>query len=114
MKLKTLLLLTSALSFALIGVTPVKAEVDVDSAKAIYKKEKCSKCHSPDKSKSGPSFKKIAEKYKGKPDGEEKVIKAVTTGPTVKLDDGTEEKHKIIKTEDPAQLKNLAQWILSH
>lgn len=114
MKLKTLLLLTSALSFALIGVTPVKAEVDVDSAKAIYKKEKCNKCHSPDKSKSGPSFKKIAEKYKGKPDGEEKVIKAVTTGPTVKLDDGTEEKHKIIKTEDPAQLKNLAQWILSH
>jgi len=114
MKSKASLLLTTALLFALIGATPAKAEVDVDSAKGIYKKEKCNKCHSPDKSKSGPSFKKIAEKYKGKPDGEEKVIKAVTTGPTVKLDDGSEEKHKIIKTEDPAQLKNLAQWILSH
>lgn len=113
MEKKTLLVLTTALSFALIGATPVNAEVDADSAKAIYKKEKCNKCHSPTKSKSGPSFKKIAAKYKGKPDAEEKVIKAVTTGPTVKLDDGSEEKHKIIKTEDPAKLKNLAQWILS-
>jgi cytochrome c len=114
MKNKTSLLLAAASLFAMIGATPVNAEVDADSAKAIYKKEKCNKCHSPDKSKSGPSFKKIAAKYKGKPDAEEKVVKAFTTGPTVKLDDGSEEKHKIVKTEDPAQLKNLAQWILSH
>jgi len=114
MKHKTSLLLAATLSFTLIGATPVRAEVDADSAKTLYKKEKCNKCHAPDKSKDGPSFKKIAAKYKGKADGEEKVIKAFTTGPTVKLDDGSEEKHKIIKTKDPAQLKNLAQWILSH
>jgi len=38
----------------------------------------------------------------------------MTTGPKVKLDDGTEEEHKIIDTKDPKELSNLAQWILSH
>jgi len=37
----------------------------------------------------------------------------MTTGGKVKLDDGTEEDHKIINTKDPAALKNLAEWILS-
>jgi cytochrome c len=113
MKNKTSLLLAVPLSFTLIWATPVHAAPDAESAQALYKKEKCNKCHAPDKSKDGPSFKKIAAKYKGKPDAEEKVIKAFTTGPKVKLEDGTEEEHKIIKTKDPAQRKNLAQWILS-
>ena len=39
---------------------------------------------------------------KGKADGEEKVLKNMTTGPKVKLDDGTEEEHKIINTKDAA------------
>ena len=38
----------------------------------------------------------------------------MTSGLKVKLEDGTEEEHKIIDTKDPAQLKNLADWILSH
>jgi len=114
MKNKTPLLLAASFSFVLIGAPPVHAAPDAESATALYKKEKCNKCHSPDKSKDGPSFKKIAAKYKGKADGEEKVIKAITTGPKVKLEDGSEEEHKIIKTTDAAQLKNLAQWILSH
>jgi cytochrome c len=37
----------------------------------------------------------------------------MTTGPKVKLDDGTEEEHKIINSKDAAALKNLAGWILS-
>jgi len=37
----------------------------------------------------------------------------MTTGPKVKLEDGTEEDHKIIETKDPKELSNLAQWILS-
>jgi len=114
MKYKTCLLLAVPLSLALIGATPANAEVDAESANTLYKKEKCNKCHAPDKSKDGPSFKKIAAKYKGKADAEEKVTKAFTTGPKVKLQDGSEEEHKIIKTKDAAQLKNLAQWILSH
>jgi cytochrome c len=37
----------------------------------------------------------------------------MTTGPKVKLEDGTEEDHKIIENKDPKALSNLAQWILS-
>lgn len=89
------------------------AQVDADAALALAKKNDCTKCHSVDKDKKAPSYKKIAEKYKGKPDGEEKAIKNMTTGQKVKLDDGTEEDHKIINTKDMAAIKNLAAWILS-
>lgn len=104
--------LAALLSAGLLAL-PAQA-IDVDAAKALHKKNDCAKCHATDKDKKGPSLKKIADKYRGKPDGEEKAIKNMTTGPKVKLDDGTEEEHKIIKTNDPAELKNLAQWILSH
>lgn len=66
-----------------------------------------------DKTKKGPSIKKIAEKYRGKADGQEKAIKNMTTGPKVKLDDGTQEDHKIIDTKDMKELKNLANWMLA-
>jgi len=89
------------------------ADIDVDAAMALAKKNDCFKCHAVDKTKKGPSYKKVAAKYKGKADGEEKVIKNFTTGPKVKLEDGTEEDHKIIDTKDSKQIKNLAQWILS-
>ena len=87
--------------------------VDADAAKALIKENECSKCHAVDKEKKGPSYKKIAAKYKGKPDGEEKAIKNMTTGPKVKLDDGTEEEHKVIDTKDPAAIRNVARWILA-
>jgi len=89
------------------------AAVDAEAAQALAKKNECTKCHSVDKDKKGPSFKKIAAKYKGKADGEEKITKNLTTSPKVKLDDGTEEEHKAIKTKDAAELKNLVTWILS-
>ncbi len=54
------------------------------------------------------------DRVKGKADAEKKIITNITTGPMVKFDDGTEEEHKIIKTKDQAELKNLAQWILAH
>jgi len=89
------------------------AEINADAANALAKKNDCFKCHAIDKTKKGPSYKKVAAKYKGKADGEEKLIKNFTTGPKVKLEDGTEEEHKIIDTKDAKELKNLAQWILS-
>lgn len=92
---------------------PASAQVDEEAANALAKKSDCFKCHAIDKTKKGPSFKKIAAKYKGKPDGEEKLIKNFTTGPKVKLEDGTEEEHKIVKSTDLKEQKNLAQWILS-
>ena len=86
---------------------------DEDAAKALFKKNDCTKCHAPAITKKGPSLKKIAEELKGKPDAEEKMLKHMTTGPKVKLEDGTEEEHKIIDTKDKAELQNLIQWILA-
>lgn len=98
---------------ALFSATATAQAVDADAAKALIKENECSKCHALDKEKKGPSYKKIAAKYKGKPDGEEKTIKNMTTGPKVKLDDGTEEEHKVIDTKDQTAIKNVARWILS-
>ncbi|MCK9380565.1 MAG: c-type cytochrome [Sulfuritalea sp.] len=88
-------------------------QVDVEAAKNVFKENDCRKCHDPLKAKAGPSLKKIAEKYKGKADGEQKVLRQMTQGPRIKLDDGKEEDHKILDTKDPKVLKNVAQWILS-
>ena len=96
-----------------LSCSAMAADIDADGAQALAKKNDCFKCHAIDKTKKGPSYKKVAAKYKGKADGEEKVIQNFTTGPKVKLEDGTEEDHKIIDTKDPKALKNLAQWILS-
>ena len=96
-----------------VSANVMAADINVDAAMALAKKNDCFKCHAIEKTKKGPSYKKIAAKYKGKADGEDKVIKNFTTGPKVKLEDGTEEDHKIIDTKDIKELKNLAQWILS-
>jgi len=107
------LLLAGSLFAGLAALTPVHAAVDAAAAEELMEANKCFKCHAVAKNGKGPSLKKIAAKYKGKPDGEEKAIKNMTTGIKVKLDDGTEEEHKVIKTRDQAKLKNVAQWILS-
>ena len=112
MKNKTALLLTGSLFLAL-ATAPVHAAVDAAAAQALAKKNDCFKCHAIDKTKKGPSYKKIAAKYKEKKLTEKDAIKQMTTGPKVKLEDGTEEEHKIIDTKDPKELSNLAQWILS-
>lgn len=106
--------MAAAVFLALGAMGTAQAAVDVEAAKALAKANDCLKCHAADKDKKGPSMKKIAAKYKGKPDGQEKAIKNMTDGQMVKLTDGTEEKHKIIDTKDPKELKNMADWYLSH
>lgn len=86
--------------------------VDIAGAEALLKESKCGKCHSVDKQKDGPSFKKTAEKYKGKTDGEAKLYTHLTTAPMVKID-GVEEEHTKVKSKDDAAIKNLARYILS-
>ena len=110
---KPALLLTAALVLGIATGGSAQAQVDAEAAQTLAKKNDCFKCHAIDKTKKGPSYKKIAEKYKGKADAEEKAIKNITTGPKVKLEDGTEEDHKNIDTRDQKELSNLAQWILS-
>jgi cytochrome c len=89
------------------------AGVDAEAAKKLAKANSCLSCHAVDKSKMGPSYKKIAAKYKGKADAEAILLKQITSAPKFKLDDGTEVTHKVIDTKDQGELKNLVGWILS-
>jgi cytochrome c len=101
---------------ALLLLVPAAHAVDADAAKALAKQNNCFKCHAVDKEKDGPSYKKVAEKYRGKPDAENRLIEHITSGEKAKFPDGHEEEHKIVKTSPPkdmAQVKNLVQWVLA-
>lgn len=103
-------------TFSAAMLMPTQASAfDEDDAKALAKSNDCFKCHAIDKTKKGPSFTKISAKYKGKPraETEAKLMKHLTSGEKVKLEDGTEEDHKIIDTKDLKEQKNLVDWILS-
>jgi len=114
MKIHKVVSLFAASTVALFVSTSAMSAVDEEAAKALAKRNDCFKCHAIDKTKKGPSYKKVAAKYKGKEaEGEQKMIKNITTGPKVKLEDGTEEDHKIIDTKDQAEILNLVRWILN-
>ena len=85
---------------------------EVSQKHAKYEVE-CTKCHDVKKTKKGPSYKKVAEKYKGKADAKDKLLFNVTKEPLVKLEDGTEQKHKVIDTTNKKELDNLFEFILS-
>jgi cytochrome c len=103
-----------ALSAALAAIAiPAAAQVDEDAAKRLFKQNDCTKCHAAEKTKKGPSLKKIAAKYREKNMTEKDVVAHMTKGEKVKLEDGTEEEHKIIETKDVKEQTNLARWILS-
>ncbi|MDO8989708.1 MAG: c-type cytochrome [Sideroxyarcus sp.] len=107
-------LLALLLCSGVFHATAVAAADDDIEMRKILKENDCFKCHAVDKTKKGPSYKSIAAKYKGKEaEGEEKMIKNITTGPMVKLEDGSEEEHKIIDITDKQELKKLVRWILS-
>ena len=98
---------------AAIVASPIARAVDDDAAQALARQNNCFKCHSVEKKKDGPAFKEVAAKYKGKADAQERIVHHLTSGEKAKFPDGHEEDHKIIKAKDPAEVKNLADWILS-
>lgn len=104
--------LVSAVSLVLFS-PHASAQLDDDAAMAMLKKNDCTKCHSVTKTKKGPAYKKIAAKYRDKPDAMEKLYEQVTTGPEVELEDGTKEDHKIIETKDRQEIDDLLRWILA-
>jgi cytochrome c551/c552 len=78
---KLSMLLTGSLFRRLRRYHPVHAAVDAAAAQALAKKNDCFKCHAPDKTKKGPSYKKIAAKYKEKKLTEKDAIKQMTMAP---------------------------------
>ena len=87
--------------------------VSEDAAEALAKAGKCFRCHSVDKAKKAPSYKRIAQKYRGKADAEAVLIKHLSGSKTVKVEDGGDEEHEPPPAKDAADMKNLVQWILS-
>src|SRR3954470_21943767 len=73
-------------------------------AEGLIKKSGCLTCHSVSAKKDGPSFKSVAEKYKGKSDGADQVKTQITAS--------KEHKHHL-KTKDDAHVKNVVEYILS-
>lgn len=111
MKLTTiagLLGVTGALIFS-----PLAQAADAEAAQALAKKEGCLKCHAVDKKKEAKSLTEISKSFAGKADAEATVLHQITAGVKVKLEDGTEEEHKIVKSKDEAAIKNMIAWILS-
>jgi cytochrome c len=88
------------------------AALDAAAAEGLMKKSGCFKCHSVSAKKDGPSYKSVAEKYKGKPDAQAALFKHLTTHPTVKVD-GKEEKHESLKTSNEAEINNVVEFILT-
>lgn len=111
MKRNSTLLAGIALSCAA-GIAGAQPAVDVAAAEALTKKSGCMKCHAVSAKKDGPSFKETAAKYKGKPDGEQKLLTHLTTNPKVKVD-GKEEMHDSLKTKNDADIRNVIQYILT-
>ena len=108
--------LLSLVAFAggmLLAVPAYSADFDADAAENTFKENDCHKCHHATRTKKGPSLQKIAAKYKEKNLGVEDAIKQMTAGQKVKLDDGSEEDHKIIDTKDVKVQTNVAKWILT-
>lgn len=105
-------LICVALGFASLSLGAQAANVNAEAAQALVKKNECTKCHALDKKKSGPNYKEVAKKYRGKADAEAKLYKHVTTEPIIKVED-QDEKHKVIKADNDQDIRNVIRWILS-
>jgi cytochrome c len=97
---------------AVLAARPASA-LDADAAQTLARQSGCFKCHSIDKHKDGPAYRDVAAKYKGNAEAQAKLIHHITSGERVKFPDGHEEDHKMVKSKDPAEIKNLVDWILS-
>lgn len=107
------LIAITGLAAAGFAASPAYAVPDAAAGEATARQNGCLKCHAINKKKDGPSYKDVAAKYKGKSGAEDRLYTHITTGEVAKFPDGHEEEHKIIKTKDQAEIKNLISWILS-
>jgi cytochrome c len=106
-------LLAGAILSALLTCATQAQAADADAAQTLARQSGCFKCHGVEKQKDGPAWRDVAAKYAGKPDAEAKLIHHITSGEKAKFADGHEEEHKIVKSQDAKEIKNLVDWILS-
>jgi len=67
------------------------------------------------KDKVGPTWNKVAEKYRGRANAEEHLMNHLTGKGMALFPDGREEHHKTIRADQasPEEIRNLVRWILS-
>lgn len=104
--------LALAAAFAVALPTGAAAQVNADAAHALAQRNGCLKCHAVDKRKKAPSYLDIANKYRGKPDGEALLLKHITGKSTVQVAEG-DVQHEPMDTKDETELRNFARWVLS-
>jgi cytochrome c len=113
-QVRTPILLSATVAAITLAFSLNASAADENAAKELARANNCFKCHGVDKEKDGPAYKKVAEKYRGKPDAEARLITHITSGEKAKFPDGHEEDHKNIKGKaSDAEIKNLVDWILS-
>ena len=86
-------------AIAAVGLASGQAAI---AQEALAKSSGCLNCHAADTKKIGPSFKSVAEKYKGKADAEATLV--------AKLKNGTGHPAQKASEDD---LKSLVKWVLS-
>ena len=90
--------------------------VDADAAIHLARRNGCFRCHAIDRVKTGPAFKSVADGYRNSyEDGLKREDSHLTAGDMFVLN-GNVDVHRVLRTDppnDPAQLKNLIDWILS-
>jgi len=90
---------TIAVVAAIVGLAAAGACM---ASEELAKKSGCTGCHDVSAKKVGPSFKSIAEKYKGKPDAEGTLVKELGEG----------KKHPPTKASE-GDRQALVKWVLS-
>ena len=105
------LLIAALAAAALATAAPVLA-ADARAAEALMEKSNCFNCHSVERAKDGPAYREVAKKYRNNPEAPDKLYKHATTRPIVKVD-GKEEEHATLKSKNPAEIRNVIEWILS-
>lgn len=93
------------------GAVAAPEPFDEDRAVSSLKDSGCTKCHSLNKRKKGPSYREVARKYSTKNDAMDILRRHLSGGAVVKSEDGDEE-HATPKTNDKAEIDNLIRFIL--
>ena len=101
-----------AVALIVLGANQPVEAVDARAAQNVLRQDKCMTCHAVDRKKDGPSFKEVAEKYRGKADAEAALTRHISEPSMVEVD-GQEEEHGTVSTIDPDVIKNVVHWIMS-
>lgn len=95
------------------AAAPASAALDVIAAQRLARQSGCLECHAVYQKKIGPAWKDVAAKYHGEGAARQRLYEHLTTGRKARFDDGHEEDHPIVKTSDPARIRNLVDWVLA-